>query len=350
MDSLTTKQTHAPQGRYSAERLAVHEAIIAETLRGHSPSTNRPEAIFMGGGSASGKSTIRNEFVKKYSQDGWQAVVIDPDAIKSLLPEYQTLVNENAELAADVVHDESSDLGEKLFSRCLEQRLTFVYDGTMKNLEKYDRLIDQARALGYKTTAVIADVPLETALRREELRFAEEGRRVPREVVEATHALVPQTVNRLNIKLDTVMMFDTSKSSPELFYSKINGEIALCKEARLEQFLAKSSALEAGQPRIVHLDQPKPMKEILQSAAEGLPSGSHLTANFLNQKIRQYTLTVDAKGKEQLDYRVDGQNQSHSLALNKVPHLSGQRRNEWLDRASETSSLSNPARLRDKER
>ncbi len=64
---------HTRDGKLTAPRRALHEKIVRGALAGHSKSA-APVARFMGGGPASGKSTVMK---------GDHGVLIDADGIKA---------------------------------------------------------------------------------------------------------------------------------------------------------------------------------------------------------------------------------------------------------------------------
>jgi hypothetical protein len=58
---------------------------------------------------------------------------VDSDAIKTKLPEHRAFIEQDANSAANRLHEESSDVVVKLYERCLEQKVNIIVDGTMKD-------------------------------------------------------------------------------------------------------------------------------------------------------------------------------------------------------------------------
>jgi hypothetical protein len=65
--------------------------------------------------------------------------------------------------AADFVHEESTDIAQMALDSAILGKYDIIYDETMKNKEKYERLIARLREAGYEVFAIIVDVPLEAA-------------------------------------------------------------------------------------------------------------------------------------------------------------------------------------------
>jgi predicted ABC-type ATPase len=179
-DSL---EQHTRDGQLTPERAALHEKIIGRALAGTSPSHD-PVATFMGGGPASGKSAM-------LKQSPVSGVVIDPDAIKAQLPEYQTGVAAGDKGAAAFVHEESSALAKKIMSRAVAGKRDFTLDGTGDS--SYPKLAGkaaEAKAAGYRVHGQYVTADTATAAGRADQRAAKTGRVVPLTYLRETHASV----------------------------------------------------------------------------------------------------------------------------------------------------------------
>ncbi len=98
-DKKETRELHGeptPNGgwEYTPERTALHESIIDKMMRGKDgqplqpPADGNKQALFMGGGTASGKGSALKLNPQVIPPD---AVTIDPDEIKAMLPEYRDI-------------------------------------------------------------------------------------------------------------------------------------------------------------------------------------------------------------------------------------------------------------------
>ncbi|MCY9755221.1 zeta toxin family protein [Paenibacillus alvei] len=315
MNIQSTKSVHFKNGRYTAEREQVHAEMIDKLLSGINPAADQPLAIYLGGGSASGKTTISQMLTESFKSEGESVVLVDSDHIKTLLPEYKTLIKSVPEQAASILHDESSDISEALYSKALESQINLIFDGTMKSAEKYERLIQNAQSFDYSTSIVIADVPLQEAFRRADVRYEIEKRRVPREIIELSHKSVPITFQKIKDKVDSFYLYDTTQRHPEQFYSMNNGKVKVHNEERLSQFYEK-----AGTPVLEKWITPSEEAKLLDilKKCKGLPIDETLTAGDYKRSVSQYSVKEGHSG-ETLQFYYKGSNTLQSLQLVKYP-------------------------------
>jgi predicted ABC-type ATPase len=206
----TTKELHSENGIYKPYRSRLHKKIVDEYVRSF-PSQEQPEIFFMGGGTASGKSTIRDIHLEEHYK-AEEVIIIDCDEVKKRIPEYQRLNKRTKETAASLVHQESSDINNVILAYALEHRFHIAFDGTMKDYEYYYKLINEIKERGYLVFAVIIYVPLEIAFEREAIRgeIEEEGRRVPRWAIIDSHGKVAESFGRLKAIFDAYWLWDNS--------------------------------------------------------------------------------------------------------------------------------------------
>lgn len=126
------------------------EDDICKSLFASATNCESPIALFVGGGTASGKSSIT---------ETWEPIVnrtcgyvyIDPDAIMMELPEWKKLINSSeSECAANDLHDNSSAIAMKCFIDAINNNFTIVYDGTMSNYDKTANQIQLVETHGYE--------------------------------------------------------------------------------------------------------------------------------------------------------------------------------------------------------
>ncbi len=205
-------------GNYKPERLKLHNAIVDEINKTAGKSEKKPVAFLMGGGSATGKSTLREvAILNNLKKDGKSAGIVDCDDIKKAIPEYKTL---HRTVAAKTVHDESSDVTVYALNTLIAQKKNLIFDGTMKNYDKYSSLIKQLKKEGYEVNIMIADCPLEVAIERSEKRAKETGRKVPVDIIKESHANVPGAFVKLKKLVDNYTVYDTSEKTPKLIHSQ----------------------------------------------------------------------------------------------------------------------------------
>ncbi|MNW58627.1 Toxin PezT [compost metagenome] len=205
-----------------------------------------PNSILLGGGSAAGKSRSSRILLKLDSteDDGDEVTIIDCDKIKERLPEYADFYERYPETWAFLLHDESSDISDKAIQKCIETKRDFIYDGTMKNIEKYEKLISQLKSQNYKVSAMIFDVPIKTALERNKKRHEIEGRFVPEEIVIETHMEVSRAFLKLKNLVDEFVLYDNRTEYPEIISLRwADSEEIVRDREKLQEFIDKSTEI-----------------------------------------------------------------------------------------------------------
>jgi predicted kinase len=163
---------------YSPEREKLHEQIIEEILSPQKMINSKPlngekpRFIMLGGRGGSGKSWFKGNV---YNAD--EAIVLDADEIKGKLPEYEGW-------NAQQVHEESSDILEKILARAREEGLNVVLDATMKTAASVMKKVQTFKDSGYQIEAHYMHLPRQEAAKRAVSRFMGKTKRyVPVEVV-----------------------------------------------------------------------------------------------------------------------------------------------------------------------
>jgi predicted ABC-type ATPase len=214
--------------RFSAERAALHEQIIQSRLAGI-PKSDNPEYHMLGGGPASGKSTML-ESGKVEVPATTEAVHIDVDSIKAELPEYDPK-------NPGFVHEESSYLGKEVQARAFEASQSVVLDGTGNNsVQSVEGKIDTARAYGYRVIANYATVPTSLAVQRDASRSRSVGETRVRDI----HASVSQVFPGVAAKFDSVNLWDNSGKVPQLIATGGSGSLRVVDQAAYQAFLDKA--------------------------------------------------------------------------------------------------------------
>lgn len=186
-----TIDKHKVGEKWSEERAALHRKLLfegvevngkkvpgllsAEKIKAATPAPGeKPTFIALGGRGGSGKSSLNG---RVYEES--RAIVVDPDHIKGILPEYQGW-------NAHEVHEESSEVAERVIAMAKMLGLNIVLDATMKSGGTINRLVDDFNAHGYRTEAHYMHLPRQEATKRAIGRFlngGEKGRFVPPEIV-----------------------------------------------------------------------------------------------------------------------------------------------------------------------
>lgn len=235
-----TKDFYKTSKGYTKQRQKLHDSIIQGILdQANSPKEGeQPIAVLMGGGSASGKGTLRSSLVVPRLQSaGINVGISDCDEIKSQLPEYEHFQEQNAESAALRVHEESMDISMEAMDKLIENNKNLLFDGTMKDVDKYDKIIDKLHKSGYKVQIIGADVPVDVAIERSNIRAKQTGRKVPEGIIKGAHGGFAVTYPQLLDKVDGYSLYDNSGNYPVL----IQDESGVYKPELYNKFLQKGT-------------------------------------------------------------------------------------------------------------
>jgi predicted ABC-type ATPase len=228
--------------KFSPEREALHDQIIARILEGK-PSRLNPTVVMMGGGPASGKSSIikRSDFE---APEG-DSALIDADMIKHMLPEMNEMINGggNPSMAAAFVHKESTYLLRRVHGQAMANRHDIILDGTGNNDAAYNQArVDQARKAGYRVVANYVSIDVETALVRSKIREMLENRGVPWMAIVDNHAKISEIFEEINEMFDDLSLWDTSEPDPILVgRTNPSGKFEILDQKAYDRFIAKGS-------------------------------------------------------------------------------------------------------------
>jgi hypothetical protein len=218
---------------------------IAEMKNGKRVTDGPPTALFMAGGTASGKDTLLRE---KLGGGPENSVMIDPDNAKRHLPEMAEIVAVDVKKAAGAVHEESSEMAKRLNEQAVARNSNMVVNGTGDNSpEKFMAKVKKAQAAGYKVEAVMADIPTEEAISRaiaasKDPKSPRFGRRPPIEEIRQLHRQVAKNhlVWRDEVDDWQVWANDTKETRRVIAYREDGGKIVVVDKARYEQALKKA--------------------------------------------------------------------------------------------------------------
>ncbi len=157
-------------GNLSAERQALHDAIIRDFFKDKvTYKGGKPTLVMSGGGPASGKSFIQKEANAEYGGDA--TITVDPDEIKKLLPGYRDMCLKT-DKAAGYYHEESSALAKRIYQYAVDNGINVVYDGTGDGSENsVMKKIKVAQEEGYEVRARYVSVGIQEAINRNLSRY-----------------------------------------------------------------------------------------------------------------------------------------------------------------------------------
>ena len=235
-----TQDLYKTHRGYTTERQKLHNTIIQVILHSaNSPKNDeKPVAVLMGGGSASGKGTLRSALViPRLQSEGISVGISDCDDIKSQLPEYEHFLQQNPESAALRVHEESMDIAMEAMDALIDNKKNLLFDGTMKDVRKYSKIIDKLHSAGYEVQIVGADVPISTAVERSNARAQQTGRKVPEGIIVGSHGGFSLTYPQLLDKVDKYSLYDNSGDHPVL----IQDESRVYDQNAYDKFIDKGN-------------------------------------------------------------------------------------------------------------
>jgi predicted ABC-type ATPase len=231
-----------PDGSFTPERAALHDRIVEQILGESSPVEN-PASYMMGGGPASGKSSI-TDTGKLGLPDNIAS--IDSDAIKKLLPEFDDMLARGDSRGASFVHDESSILAKRILTTGIENGHNTFLDGTGdSSLEALKKKTDRMRKGGRRVIANYVSLDTDTAQKINHARFEKTGRLVPEAFLRQTHAniseIFPQAMEAG--LFDEVTLWDTNiKDEPFKMVEHKDGKTTILDQVAYDRFLSKANA------------------------------------------------------------------------------------------------------------
>ena len=227
-DPLRQKQVHEP----------FYEKQLAQGV-----ATDEPDVVFLGGGPASGKSSIIDTGDVELPEGH---VLVNADDAKEAIPEYNVIVENGDDWASTYTHEESSDMAKELMARSIrDESMPTVLDGTGdSSFASLSRKVETAReqAKGGRLIGEYVTVDTDVALQRTVDRYKRTGRKVPKEVVEGTHQSVSKVFPEAAEAdlFDELRLWDTNSGKPVLIYEKVDGVEDIIDQELYERFLRKN--------------------------------------------------------------------------------------------------------------
>jgi len=203
---------------YQASRMEVQDQIVAEFCAQAKVTSEQslPWVVFTAGAMGAGKG-----FVRKWMNDNgyWPLenfVIVDPDAIRQVLPEWKDYVAADAESAGDRTQKESGLLAEILGYTALRDRRNVIFDGSLRNgawyISYFQKLRQEYPGIRIMILHVVAD--REAVLKRAEERGRQTGRYVPQETLISSMEATPKSVGILAPYADFVCRVENIGKTP----------------------------------------------------------------------------------------------------------------------------------------
>lgn len=198
-------------------RVEMHEAIIDHFLS-KGKATNNPSVLMMAGGGGAGKGTVLKRFLEPEGGAPKNAVHVDPDEIKGLIPEYEALANRGDGRGAFVYHEESSMIAKDLNERATAMRSNIVLDKTLSDAKKAIALVNKYKNIGYNIAiAGVTIDPMEAAIRASK-RAVDSFRWVPFDALFAAHQGFSESIIDIakNVGFEKVKIYDNTTGAREI--------------------------------------------------------------------------------------------------------------------------------------
>lgn len=201
------------------------EAIILDTDGKVGTVPTQPWIVFTAGAMGAGKGYTVNVLVEKKRFPLRAFVIVDPDEIRRLLPEYHMYIEHNAELAGSLTRKEAGFIAEILTLAALQAGKNVMQDGSLRDHEWYKiyfaRLKEDFPSVRQAIIHVTA--PKEAVIQRAQERAITTGRIVPRDVLEAAIEQVPRSVNILGPLVDYYAEILNAQGAPDVVLTKPTG-------------------------------------------------------------------------------------------------------------------------------
>jgi len=158
-----------PKRGYTKARKELHakitrEILTKEAIRQATPVKGQaPEFVVLGGRGGSGKGSFTNGTINEF--DAKRFIKLDSDAIKEALnPPYEGW-------NAKAVHQESTELFDRISAQAKDMGLNVIHDVTLKTPGKIEGVIKEFRDKKYKVQGHYMFVPPEESARRGVQRY-----------------------------------------------------------------------------------------------------------------------------------------------------------------------------------
>jgi predicted ABC-type ATPase len=210
-----TKEELATEAR-AVEFAKRHRTAIARELASKAlfPGEEQPVSVFMAGSPGAGKTEVSIGLVKRMESRGVRILRLDPDDLRQRFPDY---TGSNSYLFQRAV----SRIVERTHDLMLEQRQSFLLDGTLANIQVAVRNIERSLTRGRLVQIVYVYQQPELAWEFVLAREVAEGRNIPcSEFVRqffASHSTVLSLKGRFgdDVRVDVIVK-DTDGRSAEV--------------------------------------------------------------------------------------------------------------------------------------
>ncbi len=228
--------TRTPDGN---PRELLHGKIISSHFDGVKPANGTPVAYVMGGGGGSGKGAVLKRLVAsgKVSEDN--AVHLDPDEIKGMIPEYKAIVAAGDSRAAATAHAESSLLTRRVLERALDGKYNIILDSTLGDVGKGLEQLRRMKSAGYVVRLFGVTVDPEIAAERAHDRAKKSGRYVPVDQLLLAHKRFTPAFKQYADIADSAELIDNT-TEPTVIAEKSSSGLNIINREEYDKAVARS--------------------------------------------------------------------------------------------------------------
>lgn len=144
--------------------------------------------IIMIGGPASGKSTLRYQYIEKNNLNKETFVIIEGDEL------INHLFNNNYECNKNIEYDSKSNTYTTILNYLTNNKYNFILDSTHKYAKPTIELVEYLESKGYTVVLSIIDIDIDTAIQRAYKRQKEIGRPVDLNYIHETYNILNSTI------------------------------------------------------------------------------------------------------------------------------------------------------------
>lgn len=220
----------------AAKRQVLQDAILNRVVQNHDgvdqgveekKQLRRPWLVLSAGPMGVGKSYV----LSKLHSAGYfpldRFLMIDPDMIKTEIPEFAGYLRENPDTAATLLHGESTQMADILFQHALASSSDMLVDGSLRDVEWYTDLISnklRKNYPNYRIAILHVTAKDDTIRERARQRAKASGRAVPAELLEQSIVQVPNSVQHLAPLVDVTYTISNNEGEPMQLLEVIRSE------------------------------------------------------------------------------------------------------------------------------
>ncbi|CAE7869010.1 unnamed protein product [Symbiodinium sp. KB8] len=248
--SLRAKLDFTYHANYTEERQSDQDKLVTEVLSSGVPS-DKPWIVYTAGAMGVGKSWT----MRWLQRNGYfplnYFVHIDPDALKCMLPEMETYIKQNPEMAATLTHKESGYIAEVAEAAALANSFHVLVDGSLRDADWYIGVFKRIREQypHYRIGILHVIAAPAKVYRRAEKRSRKTGRVVPKHVLDASIFSVPRSVQQLAPYADFVAEVNLDRGTPcplTMPWAQLQAAFASVTEDAVAAGRASASSAAAG--------------------------------------------------------------------------------------------------------